>query len=221
MKKCTRVEVSVRNAGMTNCTILDGCAILWSIAWPTSSPTNQAIVADYVESFKKYLESWLRLGDVYLVFDRYIDFSTKCSARKARSIGGCRVYKLSTNAPLPPQKQVLTVSETKKQLINIIVEKLASDSVVPGGYESKLVIKGQDCTPIEISPGGVVIRREDLKTSHEEADTILVAHAIYAAKEEGKNVVVVADDTDVYILLLYYYHAESLTIPMKLQSPQW
>ena len=29
-----------------------------------------------------------------------------------------------------------------------------------------------------------------------------------------------ADDTDVYILLLYYYHAESLTIPMKLQSPQ-
>ena len=91
---------------------------------------------------------------------------------------------------------------------------------MPGGYESKLVIKGQDCTPIEISPGGVVIRREDLKKSHEEADTILVAHAIYAAKEEGKNVVVVADDTDVYILLLYYCHAESLTIPMKLQSPQ-
>ena len=107
--------------------------------------------------FQKYLESWLRLGDVYLVFDRYIDFSTKCSAHKARSIGGCRAYKLSTNAPLPPQKQVLTVSETKKQLINNIVEKLASDSVVPGGYEGKLVIKGQDCTPIEISPGGVVI----------------------------------------------------------------
>ena len=80
LKKSTRVEVSVRNAGMMNCTILDGCEILWSIAWPTSSPTNQAIVADYVESFKKYLESWLRLGDVYLV---YIDFGTKCSARKA------------------------------------------------------------------------------------------------------------------------------------------
>ena len=32
LKKSTRVEVSVRNAGMTNCTILDGCAILWSIA---------------------------------------------------------------------------------------------------------------------------------------------------------------------------------------------
>ena len=58
------------------------------------------------------------------------------------------------------------------------------------------------------------------KTIHEEADTIIVAQAIYAAKIEGKHVVVVADDTDVYILLLYHYHAESLKIPMKLLSTQ-
>ena len=37
---------------------------------------------------------------------------------------------------------------------------------------------------------------------------------------EGKHCSVVADDTDVYILLLYHYHAESLKIPMKLQSTQ-
>lgn len=220
LKKSTRVEVSMRNADRMNCTILDGCAILWCIAWPASSPTNQALVADYVKSVKEYLQPRLSLGDVYLVFDRYIEFSTKCSARKARGTSGYRVYQLSINAPLPPQKQVLTVSENKKQLIRIIVETLVSDAVVPGGYKSRLVITGQEYTPIEISPNGVVIRREDLKTTHEEADTIIVAQAIYAAKEERKNVVVVADDTDVYILLLYYYHAESLTIPMKLQSTQ-
>ena len=66
----------------------------------------------------------------------------------------------------------------------------------------------------------MVIRREDLKTTHEEADAIIVAQAIYTAKVEGKCVVVVADDTDVYILLLYHYHSESLKIPMKLQSTQ-
>ena len=43
-----------------------------------------------------------------------------------------------------------------------------------------------------------------------------MAQAIYAAKEEGKQLAVVADDTDVYIMLLYHYHAEYLTIPMKL-----
>ena len=34
------------------------------------------------------------LSDDYLVFDRYIEFSTKCSARKARGTGGCRVMQI-------------------------------------------------------------------------------------------------------------------------------
>lgn len=220
LKKNTRVEVSMRNMERMDCTVLDGCAILWCITWPTSSPTNQAPAKFYVESFEIYLQQWLSQGDVYLVFDKYIDFSTKYSTRKARGPGGCKVFQLSANAPLPPQKQVLTVSENKRQLIQIIVETLVAEAVVPGGYRSRLVITGQEATPIEIAPGGTVIRRQDLKTTHEEADTIIVAQAIYAAKEEGKQVIVVSDDTDVYILLLYHYYAESLTVPVKLHSTQ-
>ena len=83
-KKRTRVEVSMRNLDRINCTVLDGCAILWYIAWPTSSPMNQALVKDYVESFKQYLQQHLTSGDVYLIFDRYIEFSAKYSALKAR-----------------------------------------------------------------------------------------------------------------------------------------
>lgn len=218
LKKSTGVVVS-RNMDGINCTILDGCAILWCIAWPTSSPTNQALVKDYVESFKQYLQHRLRWGDVYLVFDRYIEFSTKYSTRKARGPGGCKVFQLSANAPLPPQKQVLTVAENKKQLIKIIVATLVAEAVVPGGYRSRLIITGQEDTPIEIAPDGVIIR-EDMKTTHEEADAIIVAQAISAAKEERKYVVIVADDTNVYILLLYHYQAESLNIPMKLQPTQ-
>lgn len=220
LKKSTRVEVSLRNINKVNCIVIDGCAILWCIVWPTSSNTNQALVRDYVQSFKKYLQLHLSLGDVYLVFDRYIEFSTKCSARKARGSGCCRVYKLSANSPLPPQKQILTVAENKKQLIQIIVETLVSEGVIPGSYQSRLIITGQEYTPIEITPEGAVIRRADLRTTHEEADVIIVAQAIYAAKEESKHVVVVADDTDVYVLLLYHYQAELLTVPMKLQSTQ-
>ena len=102
LKKSTRVEVSTRNVDRKNCTVLDGCAILWCIAWPTSCPTNQALVKDFVESFKKYLQQQLRWGDVYLVFDRYIEFSTKYSTRKFRGTGGCRVFQLSASGPLPP-----------------------------------------------------------------------------------------------------------------------
>ena len=105
-------------------------------------------------------------------------------------------------------------------MIQIIVETLIVEAVVPGGYRSRLIITGHEESPVEVAPGGVVIRREDLKTTHEEADAIIVAQAIYAAKVEGKHVVVVADDTDIYILLLHQYHVESLKIPMKLESTQ-
>ena len=111
-------------------------------------------------------------------------------------LGGCRVLQLSANGPLPPQKQVLTVSENKKQLIRIIDETLVAEAVVPGEYRSRFIITGQEESPAEIAAAGVVIRREDLKITHEEADGI-IAQAIYAAKVEGKCVVVVADDTDV------------------------
>ena len=50
------------------------------------------------------------------------------------------------------------------------------------------------------------------KTTHEEADAIIVTQAIYAAKEENKHVVVVADDTDVDILLLYHYQADAIIV---------
>ena len=100
------------------------------------------------------------------------------------------------------------------------MEALVAEAVVRGRYSSRLIITGPEPTPIEIAPCGVVIRREDIKTTHEEANAVIVAQAIYAAKEENKHVVVVADDTDVYILLLYHYQAESLNTPMKLKSTQ-
>ncbi|KAL8595804.1 hypothetical protein ACOMHN_012222 [Nucella lapillus] len=115
----------------------------------------------------------------------YIEFSTKCSARKARGSGGCKVFQLSSNSPLPPQNQVLSIPENKKQLIQITVETLVTEATVPGGHQSKLIVTGQDPTPIKISAGGITISRQDLRTTHEEADEIVVAQAIYAATRRG------------------------------------
>ena len=136
---------------------------------------NQALVKDYVESVKQYLQRHLTSGDVYHVFDRYMEFSAKYSARKARGPAGCMVFQLSANGPLPSQKQVLTVSENKRQLLHIIMEALVAEAVVPGRYSSRLIITGQEPTPIEIAPREVIIRRDDIKTTHEEADAIIVA----------------------------------------------
>jgi len=75
-----------------------------------------------------------------------------------------------------------------------------------------LVITGQESTPTEITPNGIVLICHDLKTIHEEADIVNVARAVYATKKRD-HVVVVADATDVYILLLYHYQAKALSDP--------
>ena len=70
---------------------------------------------------------------------------------------------------------------------------------------------GEDTAPFEISHGGVVIRRADLSTSHEEADNIIVQQVMLSARNnEESDITVISDDTDVFILLLHYYHAGSI-----------
>ena len=82
----------------------------------------------------------------------------------------------------------------------------------------KLVITGQEETPVEISCGGVVIQRRDIATTHEEADNIIVQQAIQVAADEQKHVTVLADDTDVYVLLLYHYLQQRLQTQMVMES---
>ena len=53
-----------------------------------------------------------------------------------------------------------TVPENKKQLIQIIVDVLVSEAIVPGGYLTRLIITGQEYTQIEIAPDGVVMRKQ-------------------------------------------------------------
>ena len=222
LKNKTKVEVSARGKGTehTPYVVLDGCALLWIPKWPASGVTQQATVDDFVNKFQNQIGSRLKESDVYLIFDRYLDYSSKCSTRSARASDVSRVYKLSPTTPLPPQKCTLNVTENKKQLINIIVEKLQSDQVFISRYitDHKLVITGQSGMPIEISHGGVTIQRHDIATTHEEADNIIVQQVMMLA-ENDKPITVVADDTDVYAQLLSFCLARQVKSPIFMESP--
>ena len=50
----------------------------------------------------------------------------------------------------------------------------------------KLMVTGQEKSPIEISCG-VVIQRHDIATTHEESDTIIVQQAIQVVVNEQKD----------------------------------
>lgn len=117
-----QIEISARLLPQINvCTVIDGCALLWVPNWPVD-----ALVQDYITKFKYHIGLRLAVGDVYLVFDRYIEFSTKYSARLSGGTG--RVRQLGSNVALLAQKVVLNVTENKKQLIRLICQDLQEKS---------------------------------------------------------------------------------------------
>ena len=104
-------------------------------------------------------------------------YSIKCATRIWKGNDDCRVFQPSPTSPLPSQKPTSTVTQNKKQLINIICQHLQSYA----GFitKHKLVITSQDDTPVELGPGGVPIQLHDMATLHEEADVIIVQQAAH------------------------------------------
>ena len=63
---------------------LDGCAIVWIVAW---SGVSNAVIQDYLNAFRAHVRRYQETEDVFLLFDRYIDGSTKEVTRLARDKG--------------------------------------------------------------------------------------------------------------------------------------
>lgn len=81
--------------------------------------------------------------------------------------------------------------------------------------QHKLVVTGSDPVPVEIN-SGVVIKRHDMATTHEEGDTIIVQQV---ASVEAHRSLVVADDTDIFILLLHFSYEGDISFPVTMVSP--
>jgi hypothetical protein len=146
LKKRLQVEVSERISQFPNTILLDGCALLWSINWPT-----HGIVQDYIQNLLNYLVDCLRKCDTYLIFDRYYDNSIKATTRNTRAAkDASRQHQLLLIAPLPPQKVTLTVTANKVQLINFICTYIRDNVAVLSQNGNRLVITGPDPTPVQI-----------------------------------------------------------------------
>ena len=213
LKKLLAKEASSRcSTSNVAASVLDGPAVLWVVHWPA-----QGVIAHFVENFKGFLLKKLHESDVYSIFDRYREYSTNSVTRSARTCEASRVYQLTENMPVPSQKAVLTVSSNK---MSIICSSLINDKEFHAQHttRNKLVITDSHDVPANIHKG-VVVAREDIATSHEEADNIIAQQASMWAKEHSGATVIVAIDKDVFILLLFYYFNERLTCRISMISP--
>ena len=168
-----QVEKSGRTLRKPDAVVIDGCAILWIIHWP-----SHGRVQNFMDGFLMYILEKLSRSDIYHVFDCYRDYSIKSGTRSCRA--GSQASSLNTL--LPSQNINLNVSESKVQLIDMICEQLlvrvklfqASNST---SYHRLVVTASQDI-PKDVYMG-TIIQSCDLKTSHEESDVIIpqqVAH---------------------------------------------
>ena len=66
LKNSLKVEMSGRNVTY-QVALLDGCAVLWVIPWP-----NYGTVQDFLNNFRRHIQGYLRVSEIYLVFDRLV-----------------------------------------------------------------------------------------------------------------------------------------------------
>ncbi|KAJ8378759.1 hypothetical protein AAFF_G00236790 [Aldrovandia affinis] len=183
LKKSLQIEVSRRNAGDADVTVIDGSALLWTIHWPADGT-----VADFIENVKTRLTSYLSESDVYLIFDRYYDYSIKSVTRDVRETGVNKKHQLLLSTKLPAQKVVLSSIENKKQLNLLLCEELTQDRLfhLRSINKHKLVVTGEDPCPIEIKMEERRTRY-DLENQQEEADTIIVQQVLGCAEKPIKS----------------------------------
>jgi len=73
-----------------------------------------------VDGFSKFILDKLSISSVYLIFDRYYDFSIKSGTRKCQGSQAARYLKFRPDTPLASQKVMLNVEENKFQLIDLM-----------------------------------------------------------------------------------------------------
>ena len=214
LKRSLQIDVSRRNAGDADATVIDGSALLWTVHWPADGS-----VADFIVNVKKRIASYLTNSDVYLIFDRYHEYSIKSTTRDGRETGITRKHHLLRTTKLPAQKVDLSSVENKKQLIRILCEELTEDRLfhLRSTGDHKLVVTGEDPCPIEVQNEEKRIRY-DLETYQEEAVIIIVQHVLKCVGE-AQSISVISDDTDVFVLLLHHYQMAGLVVPLTMESP--
>ena len=145
---------------------------------------------------------------IHIVGDRYDvpdDQSLKADERKRRT-GSKKLqeYVLSSNLEIPEWSQLIHNHKNKAHLLNFLSETISdnSEEVIPNNLV--IIFVGT----FEYKGMTMLFRKYDKKrlvelfcSDHEEADTRIIAHMIYAANTFGQSSLIIhATDTDIIVM---------------------
>ena len=159
--------------------------------------SNSLTIAELSQCFaEKIMNKYYNFTEVHLVFDTYVDESLKGTERVRREKKTVPVrYKIEQNTRIQniPMKKLLSHTHTKDDLTECF---------------SKAVIHvaSQRSRNVTVSFRNEALSTEldmtDLISTHEEADTKLMLHAVHAARRGAECIRVFSSDTDVLVLAI-------------------
>ena len=146
--------------------IIDGGGMLHAkIHWPSEGTVN-----DLVKGIWNYIKKNTEQSIVYLIFDRYMDYSIKSDTRIERVGQMKRKYTFTLHGPLPPKDVCMSSNESKENLIEVIAKELLNCAIKC--MNANVIITSKNPTTVQ-SNCGMEILRHDMKTEFDEADYIL------------------------------------------------
>jgi len=203
---CEEVQVLEPSDQHDTAYVIDGMALLQALD-EAQFDTFDDLGRTIMQKIQSLLASNQGVTSVTLVFDRYdVPLSIKQLERERRTGGESTPrYVIDGQRTVPNYRKFLKNTTNKSALADFLCSYLTvaaqlqleeNQSVtLAGGFNDGLLVKVVDHRGIRELP--------ELFSTHEEADTRLLLHAIHLARAHSR-VIVRCDDTDVLVLLIYY-----------------
>ena len=138
-----------------------------------------------------------------VVFDVYKQISIKDAERALRSTdGGIRFTNIAPGHRIHQWRRLLSCDISKTKLIKFVTEQWGTEPYRIRLKDKVLYVTCEDiCTKITRE---AVVEVDELRSSHEEADTRLLLHCKHASSS-FHSVIVASEDTDVMMLCLAFH----------------
>lgn len=188
---------------LRTCAIIDGQALVQALGKPTGAKTFGDLADVFVASVFSFLHDTCSRVDV--VFDRYEKDMVKNASRITRSKGSRPIRRKIENrdVPLPVNwKNFIDLPENKADLENFLSTQLIASAktklrdrevVTSGGFVDRTTAQSSCGTDVAV-----------LQSTHDEADTRIILHAILLAAEGYRRTIISSRDTDVLVLLIHF-----------------
>ncbi len=166
-----KLAVWTDEASAPDVQVIDGNEILYQISWPKTGTVRHL--------HHNFIRAVAKDHRVIVVFDRYIEGSTKTHERLRRT-GSivCPTVNLTLETTLPARDTIMKSSHNKRSLIKVFCTEKTSE---------KLTMVGEDSV-----------------YKHEEADCIIISYVMSLVRQKYQHIQVVSDDTDVFVLLVFF-----------------